>query len=272
MGVMSNRFRGSRPLRMRILFGAVLVLLLPFAAAVPSERVPTLDLIDSDPGQGAILSSGQPLYLRFQYRSDIPIQILVSGSYRGDVVRGFLHDNEELFPAGNREATVWLAYPFGASIDRVQVRIWNANNGRVAATAFPIRAEWTDANETGEADRRTTKSWVAELTPGQRERMAAALSEAGEEGGFHPVDLIFLSVPGYFLLQAALTFWTSGGWRKASLVPAVVMVPILAYTVLAFAAQSNLWPVLLLLSAPLAFLYLVVLSMVHLLCRLARAA
>lgn len=99
----------------------------------------------------------------------------------------------------------------------------------------------------------------------------ASLGEAGEPGGFDPFDLIFLCVPGYFLLQAALAFWTSGGWRKASLVPAVIMVPILVFTVLAFAAQSNLWPLLLLLSAPVAFLYLVVLSVMLLLRRIAKA-
>ena len=87
-----------------------------------------------------------------------------------------------------------------------------------------------------------------------------------------PFDLIFLCVPGYFLLQATLTFWTSGGWRKATLAPAVMMVPILAYTVLAFAAQSNLWPLLRLLSAPLACLYLIVLGVFLLLRRLAKAA
>ena len=80
---------------------------------------------------------------------------------------------------------------------------------------------------------------------------------AVEEVGFDEVDLIFLSVPGYFLLQAALTFWTRRGWRIASLVPAAAMVPILASTVIAFAAQSNLWPIPLLLAAPVAFLYLV---------------
>jgi hypothetical protein len=87
-----------------------------------------------------------------------------------------------------------------------------------------------------------------------------------------PFDLIFLAIPGYFLLQAALTYWTSGGWRKATLVPAVIMVPVLVYTVLAFAAQSNLWPLLLILSAPLACLYLVVVGVILLLVRLARSA
>lgn len=268
---MSNRCRGRSLPCIRILLGAVLALLLPCAAAAQSERAPMLELIDSDPGQDAILSSGEPLYLRIRYRSDIPIHILVSGIHRGDVVRAFLHDSKELFPAGNREAVVWLAYPSGARIDHVQVRIWNANKARVAQAVVPIRAEWTDANGTGEATQRTTKSWVAELTPGQRERMTARLSAADETGGFDPFDLIFLCVPGYFLLQAALTLRTSGGWRKASLVPAVIMVPIVVYTALAFAAQSNLWPLLMLLSAPLAFLYLIFLSVILLLRRLARA-
>ena len=96
-------------------------------------------------------------------------------------------------------------------------------------------------------------------------------SDAQESGGSDPFDLIFLCVPGYFLLQAALTRGTSGWWRKATLAPAVVMVPILGYTVLAFAAQSNLWPLLMLLTAPLAFVYLVCLSVVLLVWRLARA-
>lgn len=106
---------------------------------------------------------------------------------------------------------------------------------------------------------------------GQPERMAEALNEAGESGGFDPFDLIFLCVPGYFLLQVLLTYRTSGGWRKATLAPAVIMAPVLAYTVLAFAAQSNLWPLLMLLITPLAFLYLVVLSVLLLIGRIAKA-
>jgi hypothetical protein len=268
---MVNRFRGDRLWRSAILVGISLALLLPCAAAAQPDRPPTIELVDSGPGQEAVLTRGQPLYLRFRYQSDIPIHILVSGAYRGDVVQGFLHDSEELFPAGNREAVVWLAYRFGAKIDYVQVRIWNANKAQVAKAAFPIRAEWTARAETGAGDEREAESWVSNLTAAQRERMAATLSDAREAGGWDPFDLIFLCVPGYFLLQVALARGTSGWRRKATLAPAVIMVPILAYTVLAFAAQSNLWPLLMLLTAPLALLYLVCLSLVRLLWRLARA-
>ena len=269
---MRDRYRGKGHLAVRVLLGALLALLLPCGVAGPSEQVPAPDLINLDPGQDAVLSSREPLYLRLRYRSATPIHILLSGYYRGEVVHGFRHDSEELFPAGNREVTVWLAYPSAARIDQVEVRILNANKARLAATTFPIDAEWTDANRSDAGAERQTKSWVAELTPGQRERMAERLRGASEAGGFDPFDLIFLSVPGYFLLQAALTLWTSGGWRKASLVPAVIMVPIVGFTALAFAAQSNLWPLLLILAAPLAFLYLVLLTVILLLRRVSRAA
>lgn len=112
---------------------------------------------------------------------------------------------------------------------------------------------------------------ASEGTPGLHLIGGASASEGGEVAGSDPFDLIFLCVPGYFLLQAALTLGTSGWWRKATLVPALIMVPILGYTVLAFAAQSNLWPLLMLLSAPLAFGYLVVLTVIFLLWRVARA-
>jgi hypothetical protein len=255
----------------RVLVGALLALLLPLAAAWPAGRGPILQLIDSDPGPNAVLGAGEPLYLRFRYPSAVPIRILVSGEYRGDLVAGFAQDGKELFPAGDREAAIWLAYPGERRIDRIRVRLWNANDARLAEAIFPIEAAWTGTRESSAPARRETKSWVAELTPGQRARMAERSSAASEAGGFDPLDLLFLGVPGYFLLQIALMAATSGGWRRATLAPAVVMIPVLAYTVLAFAAQSNLWPLLLLFTAPLACLYLALLALILLIGRIAKA-
>jgi hypothetical protein len=207
----------------------------------------------------------------FRYQSAVPIRILVSGDYRGDLVAGFAQDGEELFPAGDRAATVWLAYPAERRIDRVRVRLWNANHTRIAEATFPIEAAWSSAGQSSAPAPREVNSWVAGLTPGQRARLPERSSAAGEASGFDPLDLFFLGVPGYFLLQLALTARTSGGWRKATLAPAVVMAPVLAFTVLAFAAQSNLWPLLLLLTAPLACLYLALLALILLIGRIAKA-
>jgi hypothetical protein len=179
-GALRDRSRANALLGRLVILGALLALMLPFAAAVSSEPAPRLRLIDSDPGQGATLGPGEPLYFRLRYRSAMPIRILLSGHYRGAVVRGFRQDSEELFPAGDREATVWLAYSRDVTIDEVQIKVWNANAARVAVADFPMAAAWSSASGSHEDARRAEKSWVAELTPGQRQRMAEASSAAGE--------------------------------------------------------------------------------------------
>ena len=67
--------------------------------------------------------------------------------------------------------------------------------------------------------------------------------------------LVMLSVPGYFVLQ----YWTfrnwDGGWQVAALMPLALMVPVVLFTIGAFAAQSNLWPMVLILTSPIACLY-----------------
>ena len=162
---MRNRLRGDRLFAIRLLAGALLVLFSPVAAAFPVDPAATLQLIDSDPGPGAVLRNGEPLYLRFRYRSATPIHILVSGYYRGDVVRGFRQDSEELFPPGNRAVTVWLAYPRDVRIDQIRIRLGHVNKARVAAATFPIEVEWTDASGAGVFPPRAPKSWVADSRP-----------------------------------------------------------------------------------------------------------
>ena len=71
---------------------------------------------------------------------------------------------------------------------------------------------------------------------------------------------LMLSIPAYFLLQWQLGRRWTGGWRLLALAPLVVMVPVFIHAALAFAAQSNLWPLLLIFAAPLAFLYLLALA------------
>ena len=71
-------------------------------------------------------------------------------------------------------------------------------------------------------------------------------------------ELVMLSVPGYFVLQAWLAHAWSGRWRLAALVPLAAMVPATLFSMLAFSQGSNLWPITVILLAPVAFAYLVV--------------
>ena len=66
----------------------------------------------------------------------------------------------------------------------------------------------------------------------------------------------FLCFPIYVITQMVAIFRLRGGWRWASLVPVIPMIYVLAVTIKAFEQQSNLWPLLLLFSSPLALVYI----------------
>lgn len=78
------------------------------------------------------------------------------------------------------------------------------------------------------------------------------------------MDLLFglilmLSAPGYLILQAAGIFVASReGWWPAFLAPLVFSVPLALWCAVAFAAESNLWPMPFILFAPLGSIYLLV--------------
>ena len=70
-------------------------------------------------------------------------------------------------------------------------------------------------------------------------------------------ELVILAAPAYFFLQVLTVLRYRGRWRLLALAPLLVMVPLALHAGLAFAAGSDLWPVLLILASPIAFLYLV---------------
>ena len=71
-------------------------------------------------------------------------------------------------------------------------------------------------------------------------------------------EVVMLSVPGYFILQAWLARSWSGHWRLAALVPLAGMVPALFFSLFALSQGSNLWPLAVIFLAPLGFAYLLV--------------
>lgn len=68
---------------------------------------------------------------------------------------------------------------------------------------------------------------------------------------------MMLSLPGYVVLQWYAARHWEGGWRIAALVPLAIMAVLVVQAAVAFMAQSNLWPLLVILAAPLLCLYLI---------------
>jgi len=75
-------------------------------------------------------------------------------------------------------------------------------------------------------------------------------------------ELLILAGPVYFFLQLLRSVRYRGRWLVLSLVPLLLMMPLGVHAGMAFAAEIDLWPMLLILAAPLASIYLLGLAVV----------
>jgi len=75
--------------------------------------------------------------------------------------------------------------------------------------------------------------------------------------------LTMASVPGYLVLQPWTLRRLVGGWRIAAGAPLLIAVPAALFCLYAFTQQSNLWPLVFILFAPLGCVYLVILVLAY---------
>jgi hypothetical protein len=71
--------------------------------------------------------------------------------------------------------------------------------------------------------------------------------------------IVIAGVPAYFVVQPATLLRWPGGWRKAALVPLLLTLPALIFSLVALSQGSNLWPITLIFAAAAGTLYLGVL-------------
>lgn len=233
---------------------------LPAFAQGPGSP-PDIRIQDTDPPSGALLDAREPLYLRIAYASAIPLRFQAA-AYRGGVPveRAASFNPAPLYPAGSGEAVAWVAFDGATAIDEVRVRVMDRDWQPVTGVSQTIDLRWSDVMP---EYWRTPAAWAKRLSDAQQDMVRRAAQEhaAGQSGGWGNVlvMLMGLSLPAYLILQVWLWRSSHGGWRRAALAPLLLMVPLLLYTVFAFLADSNLWPLVLLFLSPLACLYLLLL-------------
>jgi hypothetical protein len=81
----------------------------------------------------------------------------------------------------------------------------------------------------------------------------------GELVGAFLADVAFLAVPAYFVLQPVAVIRLKGRWKVAALAPLSLAIPAVLRSLYALSQDSNLWPLVFVLFAPLGTLYLAVL-------------
>jgi hypothetical protein len=75
-------------------------------------------------------------------------------------------------------------------------------------------------------------------------------------------ELVALAGPAYFFLQILMAVRYRGRWRAAALVPLIVMVPLAIQAAFAYGFGVSTWPLFLVLSAPFAFAFLILVGIV----------
>ncbi len=236
----------------------LLALLLLLSASPAAAAEVRLQVLETDPPSPATLGHWEPFHLRIGYDSDRTIRV------RGDA---FLQDKRVTsissgsprYEPGTGEAYVWLAFTEAARVDKVVVTAEDdVTRKPLAQTEVVVELTWTGIKQP-EAPR-ARASWVERLRA-ENERRSKAESAAYMN---RPVPwwegvLFFVAIwagPVYLVLQVVLLRRYRGAWRLAVAVPAVPMTGVLIYTVYAYQAGSNLFPLVLIFTSPVALLYL----------------
>lgn len=235
-------------------FAAGLFMLSAMAADGPAVG---LRLERSTPALTASLRSNETIYLAIAYDSGSPLRLQARAYKQGaSVDQGQRMNPSVLHPAGRGKALVWVGFNEPAKIDEIRVTAFDDGWRELKVLSLPASLVWLGKGvAVGEPP-----AWVDSLRAEERQR---AVPEP-EPGGSRLASLMSMllglaamaSVPAYPVLQVIALRRLPGRWRWAAGAPLLVMVPAAVQAGLAFSQSSNLWPILLILAAPLAVLYL----------------
>jgi hypothetical protein len=240
---------------------AAMLILAAGLAQADQRAVPVVRIVESDPGLTGRLADGDALYIRLGYTSDVPLRFRAEGYADGsNVVEGAMYNPAPAYPAGEGEALVWIAYRGGATINALKITVLDESWQPLAVIDAPAAVQWTEAAPRPASQR---PDWIRRMSSAQQAAVTQMFeTEQQDESASWAWVLngLWFSVIGYLALQALTISRFAGGWRLAAFVPLIVTVPLLVYTVAALLAGSNLWPLALLLLAPLGFVYLLAVS------------
>ncbi len=250
---MTRSFRSAAAL-------AAALCLLP-AAASGEARV---QVLETDPATPAELGKWEQFYVRVGYETDRPAYVRGTAFLDGKPVTSMTSGSVR-HEAGAGEAFFWFAYTTPARVDLVVMTAHDAaTNQAIAQAAISVDLTWTGA-PVGAA--RPRPDWVVRMQAEQDRRVKEQSDAYMNRPTPWWATLLFFglmwSAPGYFVLQAVALWRWRGGWRTAAMVPLLPMAAVLLYTIAAFRAGSNLFPLVLIFASPPALLYLVVLMILR---------
>lgn len=235
-----------------------MVLAVVFVPAITCAQA-NVRVLATDPVSPATLGYREDFYLRIDYTSDRPIFVRAEAFSEGKRVTQ-ITSGSPMYNAGSGEAFFWIAYTTSQHVDNIEVTATDNQTGTtIAQMNLPVDITWTGAPS---STPRVPAEWVTRMRAKENARQKAAYAAYMNRPVRWWTSAIFLavmwSIPVYFVLQIVLLWRFRDVWRKMVTIPAVLMLIVLAYTVYAYLDGSNIFPLVLIFTSPLALLYLLV--------------
>ncbi len=195
--------------------------------------------------------------LEIRYSSDVPVRFQARAYRDGvSVDEGQKMNASVAHAPGEGSALTWIGFYRDAEIDEIRVTGYDADWHQLGVKRLRVNLRW-DAARAGSDN---VPDWVVRLREAENRVAQAQRDDPDDEAlawvGFLIGFALLAALPGYVFLQYRFLLDWRGWWRAAAGLPLVPMVPIIAYTLMALSAASNLWPILLIFTVPVAFAYL----------------
>lgn len=242
-------------------------MIITISADPHAEESPRIEVLATYPaGEMVELPKNGTLYIRVRYQSDQPLRFGITGDSLPNA--GRMTNTIPVYPAGQGEALVWVAYREAQWVNGVPLKVSDAQWQPLATLSVPVQVYWSAEVQ---AKNETRPSWVRELSQAQQSLNRAASSNADAGGGFPWFALIGpMFLLHIFLQYRAWRHWR-GAWRIAGIIPLAAFILMLGVSLFALFMGSNLWAIGLVFLVPVLFVYLLALTLLKLLLKLFRS-
>jgi hypothetical protein len=233
------------------------------SSASPAAAGARIQVIATDPASPAVLGAWHRFSVRISYVADEPIRVRGETFSKGRKVTSAT-SGSPVYAPGTGEGMFWFAYTEAALVDRIVLTAYaERGEAHLAEAALDVRLRWTGERTGPPASAEWVQRMDAEAERRHREAHAAYMNRPTPAWQWVPLLALMWSPLAYLVAQIVVPRGVSGRWRAAALAPLAPMAIVLLYTVAAYRAGSNLFPLVLIFTSPVAFLYLVVLAVLH---------
>jgi len=213
-----------------------------------------VQIIETDPTSPAVLGRWGEFSLRIGYNSDEPVRIYAQPYFHEQRVPAITGGTPTCGP-GRGETFFWFAFVDPREVDSIRIFAESKTGEVLAQASLDVDLKWT--GQPIESPR-VPAEWVTRMKAAQQSSRARDSALMNSPLWYLVGGFMMLGVPGYFALQGWALWRLHDQWRKPAMLPLWPMGAVLLYTIYAYLDGSNLFPIVLIFTAPLASIYLIV--------------